>query len=72
MYRDNCTLCGRCCTKHWLLKLTNNHEKEMFKEHLVYGEFIWTDECPYLKNNICEIHDNKPMNCKKYFCEGKL
>lgn len=44
----------------------------MFKEHLVYGEFIWTDECPYLKNNICEIHDNKPMNCKKYFCEGKL
>lgn len=64
-----CIGCGECCTKHWLLKLSSNHEKELFKEQLICGEYIWTDECKYLKDNICQINDNKPHKCKEYFCE---
>jgi len=37
---DECKVCGKCCQKHWLLKLTNKHEKELFKDSLVAGEFI--------------------------------
>lgn len=64
-----CIGCGKCCSKHWLLRLSNNHEKEVFKDHIVCGEFIWTDECPFFINNKCEIQDDKPYKCKQYFCE---
>lgn len=65
----NCTKCGKCCEKHWLLKLTSEHEKSMFTNSMVFGDFIWTDECPYLKNKTCAIHQDKPYKCKEYFCE---
>lgn len=67
---DECIGCGNCCKKHWLLRLTNNAEKELFPNHIVYGEFIWTDTCPYQVDNKCTIHENKPMRCTEYFCEG--
>lgn len=69
---DECKGCGKCCQKHWLLKLTNKHEKKLFKDSIVYGEFIWTDECKFLKEGNCLIHDERqPYKCKQYFCEGR-
>lgn len=65
----NCIGCGECCKKHWLLRLSGKGEKKLFKGHIVYGEFIWTDQCPYFKNNKCNIHSSKPYRCKEYFCE---
>ena len=65
----NCIGCGDCCKKHWLLRLTGNHEKKLFKKNIVFSNFIWTDECPYLKNDKCTIQNDKPYNCKEYFCE---
>lgn len=45
----------------------------MFKDSLVSGEYIWTDECKYLSNEgKCQIHDERqPYRCKEYFCEGR-
>ena len=69
---DICKACGKCCKKHWLVKLTNNHEKELFKDSIVDGSYIWTDECKFLINNKCTIHDERqPYKCKQYFCEGR-
>jgi Fe-S-cluster containining protein len=65
----NCIGCGKCCNKHWLVKLTTNQEKQQFAEHIVFGEFMWTDLCPYLKDNKCTIQNNKPRKCSEYFCE---
>jgi len=64
-----CIGCGECCKKHWLLKLTNEYEKSLFKNFIVFGEYIWTDQCPYLKDNKCQIQKDKPYKCKEYFCE---
>lgn len=65
-----CIGCGVCCTKHWLLRLINDYEKSLFEGHIVFGEYTWTDECPYLKNNKCELHNgDKPQRCKDYTCE---
>jgi len=68
-----CTVCGDCCRKPWLLRLTSKREKKLFRHQLVCGEFIWTNECPYLmKNNKCKIHgERQPQRCKEYFCEGR-
>lgn len=66
-----CIGCGNCCKKHWLLKLSSEKEKEMFRDNIVFGNFIWTDECPYLVGNLCTTHDNKPFKCNEYFCEEK-
>lgn len=69
---DECITCGKCCKKHWLVKMTNEREKKMFKGHLISGEYIWTDECKYLVNGKCKIHDERqPYKCKEYFCEGR-
>ena len=69
---DECKACGRCCEKHWLLKLTSEYEKSLFGDDVVYGDFIWTDQCKYLKEGKCTIHEDKPFRCKEYFCEGNL
>ena len=65
----NCIGCGECCKKHWLLRLTSEYEKSLFKGYVVFGEYIWTDECPYQKDNKCTIQNDKPFRCKEYFCE---
>ena len=67
-----CVACGKCCKKHWLVKMTNDREKGMFK-NLIYGEYIWTDNCVYQGlNGKCKIHDERqPYKCKEYFCEGR-
>lgn len=67
---ETCKACGACCKKHWLVKLNGKHEKEMLENHIVSGEYMFTDECPYFKNNKCTIQDDKPNKCKEYFCEG--
>ena len=67
-----CIACGKCCKKHWLLKLTNEKEKELFKDSIIFGEFIWTDQCKYLKENKCINHDNRPYKCREYFCEEHI
>jgi len=64
-----CIGCGKCCNKHWLLRLTSEYEKSLFTNQLVYNDFIWTDECQYNVNNKCSIHENKPSRCKEYYCE---
>lgn len=71
-YDIECKACGKCCNKHWLLKLIGRHEKEFFMDQIVFGTFIWTDECPHRKDNKCIIfgHDNRPSKCKEYLCEG--
>jgi len=66
----NCIGCGKCCKKHWLLKLTNEYEKSLFTGLIVFNEYIWTDKCPYFKNNKCSIQEDKPYRCKQYFCEN--
>jgi hypothetical protein len=66
----NCISCGTCCKKHWLLRLTSKYEKSLFEGYLVFGEYFWTDECPYFNNNKCIIQENKPYKCKEYFCEN--
>ena len=70
---DVCKACGKCCGKHWLLRLTGRHEKEFFKDSIVFEEFIWTDECPHRKDDKCGIygHDHRPSRCGEYFCEGR-
>ena len=65
----SCLACGMCCNKHWLLKLTSNSEIKLFEDQLIYGEYIWTDQCKFLKNNKCTNHINRPQKCKEYFCE---
>jgi len=37
-----CKACGKCCNKHWLVKLTNRHEILLFKDSLISGEYIFT------------------------------
>jgi Fe-S-cluster containining protein len=64
-----CIACGKCCKKHWLIHLMGAREMKLFKNHLVFGEYVWTDKCPYFRNNKCSIHDNKPYKCKEYLCE---
>ena len=68
-----CLACGKCCRKHWLVKLTNDREKKMFEDDLVSGEFIWTDLCKFLgTDGKCKNHgDEQPYKCKEYFCEGR-
>jgi Fe-S-cluster containining protein len=66
----NCIGCGNCCKKHWLLRLTSEYEKSLFEGFIVFGEYIWTDLCPYLKDNKCTIQADKPYRCKQYFCEN--
>lgn len=69
---NDCISCGKCCEKHWLVKLTSDKEKKLFKKELVFGEFIWTDECKYFMKSKCKIHNERqPFKCKEYFCEGK-
>lgn len=68
---DTCNACGKCCNKHWLLRLLNQREIDLFGDDVVYGSFIWTDTCKYLKDGMCSIHEEKPYKCKEYFCEGK-
>lgn len=72
MINDECIGCGKCCTKHWLVRLTNQHEKDMFGDDVVDGGFIWTDTCKFHINKKCTIHEDKPYKCKEYFCEGNL
>jgi Fe-S-cluster containining protein len=67
-----CKACGKCCNKHWIVRLTSKHEIELFGDDVVFGNYIWTDECKFLKDGKCGIHDNKPKKCKDYFCEGNL
>jgi Fe-S-cluster containining protein len=66
-----CIACGKCCKKHWLLRLTSEHEKSLFGDAMVFGNFIWTDQCKYQVNNKCTIHEDSPQRCKEYFCEGR-
>ena len=66
----NCIGCGDCCKKHWLLHLKSEYEKSLFKDLIVFGEYIWTDQCPYFQNNKCIIQEDKPYRCKEYFCEN--
>jgi Fe-S-cluster containining protein len=69
---DECIGCGNCCSRHWLLKLSSAKEIAMFpSDKIVFGNFIWTDECPFHVNNKCEIHDNKPFKCNEFSCEGR-
>lgn len=70
---ETCIACGKCCNKRWLVKLSSEREKSLFGDKVVFGEFIWTNECPYLINNKCSIHDERqPFRCKEYFCEGNF
>lgn len=69
---DECKACGKCCQKHWKVKLTNKHEKLLFKDSMIDGGYIWTDECNFLVDGLCSIHDERqPYKCKQYFCEGR-
>ena len=65
-----CNACGKCCKKHWLLRLSGKHEMKLFEGQIVFGDFIWTNECKYLVDNKCNIHEYSPTKCKEYFCEG--
>ena len=71
MEEFQCKICGKCCQKHWLVKLSTDKEKEKFKDQMVFGGFMWTDLCSYLKDGKCDIHEEKPFKCKEYFCEGR-
>jgi Fe-S-cluster containining protein len=65
----DCLTCdGRCCKHHWIIRLEED-EKHLFEGHIIWGKFIWTDECPYFIDNKCSIHDKKPRKCTKYYCE---
>lgn len=67
-----CIACGKCCKKHWLLRLSKQ-EQSLFPEDLiVVNQFIYTDTCPHHINNKCNIHIDRPYKCKEYFCEGNL
>lgn len=67
---DVCNSCGKCCKKKWLIKLSGKRELELFKGHIVFGQYIDTSTCPHFKKNKCTIHQEKPFKCKQYFCEG--
>jgi hypothetical protein len=28
---NKCIECGKCCKRHWLVKLSNKHEKKLFR-----------------------------------------
>ena len=67
---DDCQACGKCCEKHWLLRLIGEREISLFGDDVVYGSFIWVDQCKYNVDGKCTIHEDKPHKCKEYFCEG--
>lgn len=71
----DCIACGKCCRKHWLLRLTNKREIEMFGDDVVFGNFIWTDFCKFQNKETgkCKIHGElQPYKCKLYFCEQNI
>lgn len=65
----DCIGCGKCCNNKWLVKLTIQKEIDMFGDSVVFGNYIWTNECQFLVDNKCSIHENKPLKCKEYYCE---
>lgn len=45
--------------------------KEFYKARGCIIKQSWIQipfECPHLKNGKCDIYDNRPANCKDYFC----
>jgi Fe-S-cluster containining protein len=70
---EECKACGKCCKKEWLVHLTNKHELKLFKDQIVFGEYVFTNKCKFLKKSKCTIHNhpNRPYRCKEYFCEGR-
>ena len=64
-----CIGCGECCQKHWKVKLSGRHELELFKDQLIAGDYIFTDECQFLDGKKCTIQEEKPHKCKEYYCE---
>ena len=69
MNKVTCIGCGQCCQKHWKVKLSRKHELELFKNHVIDGGYVFTDECPYLDGKKCIIQEEKPYKCKEYYCE---
>lgn len=69
-----CKSCGKCCEKHWILKLTSEKEIRLFGDDVVFGNYIWTDKCKYYSSEgKCQVHDERqPFKCREYFCEGNL
>jgi len=65
----DCIGCGKCCGNHWLVRLEGKRERELFPDSIVFGKYIWTDECPYLIEGKCTIQEEKPHKCREYFCE---
>lgn len=65
----DCIGCGKCCSNKWLVKLTSKSEIDIFGDSVVFGNYIWTNECPFFINNKCTIQNEKPLKCKEYYCE---
>jgi len=72
----NCTKCGFCCKKTNLF-LTNDELKvicdklkireESIKTKKGYNNYLILDTpCPFLKNNICTVHEFRPYVCRVF------
>lgn len=74
-----CRQCGKCCTYNinWL-NFNNEEEKQnaiewaearghkiiQISNNLIQANY--PSKCPHLKNNLCELHENKPKWCQWY------
>jgi|SRR3990172_6187722 len=81
-----CSECGFCC-KLFLINLTEDEYnsgiyKTMFEEHIgdfekceMIGANILSqnknEECIYLSDKKCSIHDQRPFSCRNFFCNSK-
>lgn len=81
MNNIKCKMCGRCCadpTEHnyaCILEEIDLNNKEIvvvaIEDGNRFGDLCIpyiNGKCPFLINNLCLIHTNKPVSCKLYNC----
>lgn len=63
-----CTSCGFCChfdlAKHSLY-VTTLEMIYLFDKYRVTSKV--ENHCPFLRNNLCSVHDRRMLGCRTYF-----
>jgi hypothetical protein len=71
--KDCGALCCKACGHEYavLLDITEVHKYKHVKSNCFGEYFIMykNNKCPYLKDNLCSIYDNRPRRCREYSCK---
>ena len=50
------------------------HVNDFLEAEMIGANIVAKNEdesCIYLKNGICQIHENRPQSCRNFFCNSK-